>query len=138
MATTIHHPPDDQFEWREAISQNGNPFMIGVSRLRAEGIREAAASRHPTANVNWEVDNRWHDTPDLEPEVYIRGYELDGPGGLIWKYTILFECASARQYGFTDRTGDTYWCTVHDVGRRHSINYNSDQPEITKVEALPL
>src|SRR5574337_1431451 len=63
-------------------------------------------------------------------------YEASFPVYPLYKYTFTLYSTRRTTFYLTDQSGDTYklQIAVPEVISRHEVSYNSDQPNIVKIE----
>ncbi|KAI0757517.1 hypothetical protein C8Q80DRAFT_1265426 [Daedaleopsis nitida] len=147
----------DNFEVKQAVSQNGVPFEVIARKKEIPAESESAAEDTPAASeaetvaslgnfadinvpywkaANWSVgDNKWVKTANTPAaEVCITQYKLYYNGcPNIFSYTLDFTVTSDGECSFMDETGDVYNVSIVYPGD-HSVKYNSDKPTVVAVK----
>ncbi|USP78045.1 hypothetical protein yc1106_05319 [Curvularia clavata] len=141
MATT--HPeqiPDEQLEFTEYTTENGEKFRIGRPKGSTEAKEKADASTSDDVGTHGEpftLDVKWpsNSSGSTDPGFYSRTGIKDwnvSVGGVFFKYRISFNTDQTYDFQFQDESQQWYECNVY-VGGWHSVDYNSDQPNIIRV-----
>lgn len=147
------HPNQGDYEWTKGTTKNGKTFEVG-RRLKSEAPVRAISDDENAAKegesgpwlsagpafkreVNWEVDDTWHDPPQwFVSDTSLQSYCVGHSSNWIYDYYIEIAPLAGYNYHFTDKTGDRYQLNIWNDSfpQTHIVRYNSDDPAIQLVE----
>ena len=117
------------------MSKKGREYEVGTKKTEGKVVAKASASATEfNEDVDWPVDNTWHNTSDaFSSTTGITSYIVGNSSSPIYDYYIQITTNKSYDYFFTDESPDVYELNVEDTSTQHIVRYNSSAPTITYV-----